>query len=281
MISPYLGNYKVTQPFGVNGHRGIDLSASFGVGDTTIICVQSGQCVYAGWENPRNQYQGYGLCVVIKDGQNRHWIYAHLSKLNVGTGDIINQGQTVGVEGTTGSSKGLHLHLEVRQGGWTQSNVSLNVADILNIPNRLGLVVNSQFQSPKQETNQVSAQNAPTATKTNTYNFKYIYSDKVAELQQILNSKGHELVIDGLFGINTLNALRKYTIEINDSGTLTKWTQEYLASKGYNVGIIDGIAGAQTMMGIEQFQRAKGLGTAKRNNYTYLGGDDWYYLIEG
>ena len=59
------------------------------------------------------------------------------------------------------------------------------------------------------------------------------------------------------------------------------FTQEFLAQKGYNVGVIDGLAGAQTMFGIEQFQRAKGLGTAKRNNYTYLGGNDWYYLIEG
>ena len=151
----------------------------------------------------------------------------------------------------------------------------------MDIPNRCGLVVNSQFQAPKQEVNQVVANNTTTAEKTNTYNFKYIYSDKVKELQQILNSKDFTLVEDGLFGINTLNALRKYTIEINDSGTLTKWTQEFLASKGYNVGIIDGIAGAQTMFGIEQFQRAKNLGTAKRNNYTYLGGDDWYCLIEG
>lgn len=275
MISPYLGNYKVTQPYGINGHRGIDLSASFGIGDTTIICVQSGQCVYAGWENPRNQYQGYGLCIVIKDNQNRHWIYAHLSKFTIGTGDIIKQGQAIAIEGTTGSSTGLHLHLECRQGGWAQSNVSLNVADILGIPNRTGLVNNQS-----QAVSQVVANNTTTA-QTNTYNFKYIYSGKVAEVQQILNSKGYNLVVDGLFGINTLNALRKYTIEINDSGALTKWAQEYLASKGYNTGVIDGVAGAQTMFGIEQFQHAKNLGTVKRGGYTYLGGDDWYYLIEG
>ena len=116
-----------------------------------------------------------------------------------------------------------------------------NVAEILDIPNRCGLVVNSQFQAPKQEFNQVVANNTTTAEKTNTYNFKYIYSDKIKELQQILNSKGFTLVEDGLFGINTLNALRKYTIEINDSGSLTKWTQEFLASKGYNVGIIERI----------------------------------------
>lgn len=276
MIAPYKSNFTVTQQYGINGHRGIDLSASFGVGDTTILSVSDGVCIHAGWENPRNQHQGYGLCIVIKDNQNRHWIYAHLSKFLIGTGDIVQQGQAIAIEGTTGSSTGLHLHLECRQGGWAQSNISLNVADILGIPNRTGLVGNQS-----QVVSQVVANNTTTAAQTSTYNFKYIYSDKVAEVQKILNSKGFNLVVDGLFGINTLNALRKYTIEINDSGTLTKWTQEFLASKGYNVGVIDGIAGPQTMFGIEQFQRAKGLGTIKRNGYSYLGGDDWYHLIEG
>lgn len=275
MIAPYKQNFTVTQQYGNQGHRGIDLSAAWGVGDLTIICVQKGQCVHAGWDNG-----GYGYCVVIRDDLNRYWIYGHMSKVSVGVNGRVNQGEAVGVEGNTGASKGIHLHLEVRQGGWNRDNASLNVADILGIPNRVGLVVNSQFQAPKTESNQVSANNAPTA-QTSAYNFKYIYSDKIKELQHILNAKGFTLAEDGLFGINTLNALRKYTIEINDSGALTKWTQEYLASKGYNVGIVDGIAGAPTMFGIEQFQRAKGLGTIKRNGYSYLGGDDWYHLIEG
>jgi len=271
MIAPYKQNFTVTQPYGYQGHRGIDLSAAWGVGDLTIICVQSGQCVHAGWDNG-----GYGFSVVIRDDLNRYWIYAHMSKVSVGVNGRVNQGEAVGVEGNTGASKGIHLHLEARQGGWNRDNISLNVADILGIPNSTGLVNNTQ--------NTVINQNqapAPAPAQTNTYNFKYIYSDKVKELQQILNSKGFTLAEDGLFGINTLNALRKYTIEINDSGTLTKWTQEFLTSKGYNVGYVDGVAGAQTMFGIEQFQRAKNLGTAKRNNYTYLGGDDWYHLIEG
>ena len=271
MISPYLGNYKVTQPYGYQGHRGIDLSAAWGVGDLTVICVQSGQCVHAGWDNG-----GYGYCVVIRDDLNRYWIYGHMSKVTVGVNGRVNQGEAVGVEGNTGASKGIHLHLEVRQGGWDRGNKSLDVSAILGIPNRTGLVNNTQ----NAVANQVVANNTTTA-QTNTYNFKYIYSDKIKELQQILNSKGFTLTEDGLFGINTLNALRKYTIEINDAGALTKWTQEYLASKGYNVGLVDGLAGPQTMMGIEQFQRAKGLGTVKRGGYTYLGGDDWYHLIEG
>lgn len=278
MISPYLKNFTVTQPYGYQGHRGIDLSAAWGVGDLTIICVVPGQCVHAGWDNG-----GYGYCVVIRDDLNRHWIYGHMSKVNVGPNGYIKQGDILGTEGNSGKSEGIHLHLEVRQGGWDRGNTSLNVAEILGIPNRCGLVNNQS-----QAVSKVSANNAQTATatatataQTNTYSFKYVYSDKIKELQQILNAKGFTLVEDGLFGINTLNALRKYTIEINDAGALTKWTQEYLAQKGYNVGIVDGIAGAQTMFGIEQFQHAKNLGTVKRNGYTYLGGDDWYHLIEG
>lgn len=269
MISPYLKNFTVTQPFGYQGHRGIDLSAAWGVGDLTIICVQAGTVVHAGWDNG-----GYGFSVVIRDDLNRYWIYAHMSKVSVGLGRV-NQGDTLGIEGNSGASKGIHLHLEVRQSGWNRYNKSLDVSAILDIPNRTGLVVNQvQAVTPVPPV-------ASVPEPKPTYNFKYIYSDKIKELQQILNAKGFSLVEDGLFGINTLNALRKYTIEINDSGALTKWTQEYLASKGYNVGIIDGIAGPPTMMGVEQFQRAKNLGTIKRNGYTYLGGDDWYYLIEG
>ena len=112
-----------------------------------------------------------------------------MSKVNVGPNGYINQGDILGTEGNSGASKGIHLHLEVRQGGWAQSNVSLNVADILGFPNRTGLVSN-QSQA-------VASMPAPAPA----YNFKYIYSDKIKELQQILNSKGFTLVEDGLFGI--------------------------------------------------------------------------------
>lgn len=40
--------------------------------------------------------------------------YAHLSIVKVKKGDIVNNGQMIGVMGTTGNSSGIHLHFEIR-----------------------------------------------------------------------------------------------------------------------------------------------------------------------
>ncbi len=275
MINPYKANYKVTQPFGENGHRGIDLSAAFGVGDTTIVAVQSGRCIKAGWDNG-----GYGFCVVIVDTQNRYWIYGHLSKVLINADTNVNIGDTIGIEGNSGNSFGSHLHLEARQNGWDRGNVSLNVASILGIPNVRGIINNtSNIPAPIQPTVQVPTQNVASSPSTS-FTFNYNVREDVKELQNILNSKGFSLVVDGKFGNQTLTALKKYTIEINDKGTITKWVQNRLNACGFNAGFADGIAEAPTMEAIQRLQEKYNLGSAKKNGYTYLGGDDWYYLVE-
>lgn len=94
------------------------------------------------------------------------------------------------------------------------------------------------------------------------------------KLQKILNKKGSKLAVDGKVGNLTLTDLRGYTIESNDSGELTKWTQEKLKERGYDVDI-NGVADKKTMDAIHKFQRDNGLGEGK-----CLSGGDWAILLK-
>ena len=92
-------------------------------------------------------------------------------------------------------------------------------------------------------------------------------------LQTILNRAGANLVVDGIAGVKTLTAVKQYTVERNDKGTLIKWVQERLNQLGYDCGVADGIAGDKTMGAIGAWQKANGLGIG------YLGGGDWDILL--
>lgn len=94
------------------------------------------------------------------------------------------------------------------------------------------------------------------------------------KLQKILNNKGSKLDVDGIVGNLTLTDLREYTIEPNDSGELTKWTQERLKALGYDVNV-NGTADTKTMNAIHKFQKDNGLGEGKN-----LSGGDWAVLLK-
>ena len=100
------------------------------------------------------------------------------------------------------------------------------------------------------------------------------YTELNKELQTVLNKKGANLAVDGVIGKNTLNEVKKYTIELGDSGDLVKCVQKRLIAMGYNCGETDGIAGAKTMTAVNNFQSANKLGVG------YLGGTDWNKLLE-
>lgn len=95
-------------------HLGVDYSAPVG---TAVRSVGDGVVEFAGRQN------GYGNVVQVRHGGDRSTLYAHLSRVDVRTGQRIEQGQRVGAVGMTGWSTGPHLHFEFRVHGQHQDPV--------------------------------------------------------------------------------------------------------------------------------------------------------------
>ena len=62
--------------------------------------------------DPCSSAPSYGKYIMIQHEDGTISMYAHLSKISVKRGQTVKQGQTIGRMGTTGSSSGIHLHLE-------------------------------------------------------------------------------------------------------------------------------------------------------------------------
>ena len=62
-------------------------------------------------------YYGYGLFVKINHGYGFETYYAHMSKIKVSVGDLVQGGTVIGYVGNTGRSTAPHLHYEVRRWG--------------------------------------------------------------------------------------------------------------------------------------------------------------------
>lgn len=93
---------------GSTDHKGQDLDCTGGV--TPIHAVKSGVVSHAGKSG------GLGNAVAVLHGDEIYTTYGHMSSLTVSTGDEVEQGEQIGVCGSTGVSTGPHLHFEINVG---------------------------------------------------------------------------------------------------------------------------------------------------------------------
>jgi murein DD-endopeptidase MepM/ murein hydrolase activator NlpD len=89
-------------------HTGLDIAAKYG---SPIKAADAGEVIFAGW------WDGYGKAIVIDHGRHLTTVYAHLSRIYRQAGSVVEKGQIIGLEGSTGYSTGPHLHFEVRKDG--------------------------------------------------------------------------------------------------------------------------------------------------------------------
>lgn len=78
-----------------------------------ILASDSGTVIGAGWLDG----YGYGNRIMVDHGNGYITLYAHLSVVQVTTGQRVNRGDVIGQMGSTGRSTGTHLHFEIRSGG--------------------------------------------------------------------------------------------------------------------------------------------------------------------
>lgn len=103
-VSSYFG-WRNISVAGNRYHGGVDFAADMG---SAVIAARGGVVSFSGWAG------AYGYAVYLEHEAGWQTRYAHLSRIDVRTGDRLAQGAVLGAVGSTGASTGPHLHFEVR-----------------------------------------------------------------------------------------------------------------------------------------------------------------------
>jgi len=71
---------------------------------TDVIAANTGIVTLAEWTD------SYGYTIVIDHGLNVFSMYLHMSALKTEAGNVVDQGELIGLIGSTGVATGPHLH---------------------------------------------------------------------------------------------------------------------------------------------------------------------------
>ena len=108
-ITSTVGGRASPGGIGSTNHKGTDIGR---VGYTSpVYASKAGTVIVAQYS------RSYGNYVAISHGSGNTTLYAHMSSLKVSVGQYVNQGDVIGITGSTGNSTGPHLHFEVTENG--------------------------------------------------------------------------------------------------------------------------------------------------------------------
>lgn len=108
-ITSTVGGRQSPGGIGSTNHKGTDIGR---VGYTSsIYAAKSGTVIVSQYSS------SYGNYVVISHGSGNTTLYGHMSSRKVEVGQYVNQGDVIGITGSTGHSTGPHLHFEITENG--------------------------------------------------------------------------------------------------------------------------------------------------------------------
>ena len=108
-ITSTVGGRSSPGGVGSTNHKGTDIGR---VGYTSSVYAAKAGTVIV------SQYSSsYGNYVVLSHGSGNTTLYGHMSSRKVEVGQYVNQGDVIGITGSTGNSTGPHLHFEVTENG--------------------------------------------------------------------------------------------------------------------------------------------------------------------
>ncbi len=108
-ITQYFGNtaFAATGAYNGAGHNGVDFGAPEG---TRVVAALSGTVTATGNTDLFRGCYSYGKWVLVKHANGLTSLYAHLSYISAGQGDVVPTGGMLGYSGKTGYATGPHLH---------------------------------------------------------------------------------------------------------------------------------------------------------------------------
>lgn len=113
------GAWYYPASFGGGIHYGVDMANDVGTpvvstGPGVVVKASGGCSTYGYLGNSCGNYAGnYVVTIVSMNDKLYGLMYAHLSEIYVGQGQIVQQGTVLGTIGSSGNSTGPHLHHEV------------------------------------------------------------------------------------------------------------------------------------------------------------------------